>query len=82
MNAVPLTEAQRAKFNFVLNGPEDELALLSCSIFGDHVATICRITQEGNNFSIEPLFIELSQTLAANLLSPNGEPLLNLKGRV
>jgi hypothetical protein len=78
--ASPLTPDQLAKFEFVINGSETELAIMSCSIYGDPVATICRLRPAGDKYVLEPLFIELSPTLAASLLSSDGEPLVNLTG--
>jgi hypothetical protein len=82
MPSIPLTAAQRATFESLLYGPKHELALLSCSLYGDPIAVICRITPNGDEYILEPLYVEVSPTLATSLLAPNDEPLLNLEGIV
>lgn len=66
---VPLTEEQRARWEFVQGS---QTALMSVLFDGEPTAAICAVTRNGDAYDVTPLYVALTDATFARCTPPNG----------
>lgn len=69
----PITPEQKELFQLITSGSYQNLVLVSCAVNGTPTVAIAALGQDGDNFTITPLFVEITADMI--LTGPDEQPL-------